>query len=1056
MRNKFIILNLFLGIGLLVMAETPPYSLDPDKKLNQFNFDRWTTEYGLPTNSLLHIFQSSEGYIWLSGYSGIIKFDGQRFTVYNKKTTRNFESNVTGRISEDNMGTLWFTTQENGLISYKNEEFKSHGTSEGFVHLYRAIYIDDRNAIYGASSDKGWFIYKEGKFTTLSFSMPLNNIEVRTIVEGCDGEIYFGTLGEGLFIYKNGELKQFGPSDGLKSTWIYSLYFTNEKTLLLGTSNGLYEYDCKKFTPVITQNISTINAITQDSYGSTWLGTNNGIIRLKKGKQVSELIKDSQGLPPSFINDLIFDDEGDLWLTNYKGGLTRIKDGKFTNHNQNSGLSGKAVNAICEIKFGSYLAAYDNGDIDLITKDGVALFATQHKLLGKRIRHILKDSKENLWISTYDGLLKKTASGKEVFYHTDNGFPASKIRLAFEDSKGNIWIGTRNNGLIKIKPDGSLTLIDAKNGLNSMLIMSIDEMHEGTILVGTNDGGLNYIKNDSVYKILNKNRGLPSDIVFNVHEDSDQNFWIAMNGGLSYIKNDVIFNINSKNGLPDDSPFDVLEDESGNLWLPCVSGIIKINKASLLNFISGKNPTFESYLYNQNDGMAQEECNATSQSLKASDGSLLFPTIDGIAQINPMHLQVNTLKPNVLIESLFVNNKPANLHKPIIIHPGKNRLTFEFTALSLHEPQKNRFKYQLVGYEEEWTESGNNRSVSYTNLPPGYYTFRVIASNNDGIWNEKGDAVSFNIKPKFIQTNLFYVLLFLGGFIFVYGIYLYRIRQFKYRERVLELTVQKRTSEISQKNRELEEQKQEIESQAEKLAEQKAELEKINADKDKMFSIIAHDLRSPMGNFKSMLESLTAAPEFYDEQKRQRILLALTETAKNTFDLLENLLNWSRTKMNLMTYEPTIFVINDVINEILKLSKPIANKKSITILIKTEPNTTVYADVNMVKTVFRNLLMNAIKFTNEFGTVEIFSQYKEEYIEFAIKDSGVGIYPELLKNLFNNQIIQSSVGTHNEKGSGLGLMLCKEFVEKNGGTIHVESVPSVGSIFYFTLKTIPD
>lgn len=1048
--SVFLVLSNFL-----LLAESTPYTLDPDKKISQFNFDRWTTENGLPTNSLLHIFQSSDGYLWLSGYSGIIRFDGQRFITFNKKNTQNFESNVTGRIAEDNMGTLWFTTQESGLISYKNGEFKSHGTSEGFIHLSRALYIDKRNIIYGASSDKGWFYYKDGKFNLIESDIPLNTIEVRSITEGCHGEIYFGTLGEGLFVYQNGELIQFGQNQGLTNSWVYSLFFTKDKTLLLGTSNGLFEFDCNTFQPILSQNTATINAIVQDTYGTIWMGTNNGILRLKKGAHKADFQNDSRGLPPSFINDLIFDFEGNLWLTNYKGGLTRIKDGKFTNFNQGSGLTGKAVNTICELETGVYLAGFDSGEIDKISNEGVEHFKTQHSLKGKRIRHILKDSKKNLWISTYDGLLKITPNGNEILYHSGNGFPTSKIRLTFEDSKGNIWIGTRNNGIIKRKPDESFIVIDGNKGLNSLLIMSIDELHNGTILIGTNDGGLNYIANDSVFKILKKENGLPSDIVFNVYQDSDNNLWVAMNGGFSFINGDSIFNFNTKNGLYDDSPFDILEDESGNFWLPSVSGIMKVNKLSMLSFIKGKTDGFEGHLYNQNDGMAQEECNATSQSLLSANGSLLFPTIDGIAQLNPRQFQINTLKPNVVIESLFVNGKPENIHKSIIINPGKNRLTFEYTALSLHEPQKNQFKYQLVGYEEDWMEAGQARTVSYTNLPPGYYTFKVIASNNDNIWNEKSDAVSFSIKPKFIQTNLFYALLFLSFFMLVYGIYLYRISQYKRRERYLEAMVQRRTSEITQKNHELEKQKMEIENQASELSRQKSELEKINADKDKMFSIIAHDLRSPMGNFKHMLEKLTESPELYDEQKRQRILVALTETAKNTFDLLENLLNWSRTKMGVMTFEPELFTIAGILNEILRLSKPVAQKKNISIHVKVEGDVTVFADMNMVKTIFRNLFMNAIKFTNESGIIEISTVYKGEMVEFAIKDSGVGIHPDLLKNLFNKQIIQSSVGTHNEKGSGLGLMLCKEFVEQNGGIIRAESTPGVGSIFYFTLKTIP-
>jgi len=1055
MRYTFLFLILLATSGYKSEAQLKPYLLDDKKNLSQFNYDRWTTENGLPTNSLLHIYQSSDGYLWLSSYGGIIRFDGNRFTIFNKKNIPDLENNSIGRIGEDLQGNIWFTTQGNGLVSYKNGSFHSYGKEEGFLHLYRALYIDKQNTVYSASSEKGWFLFKNGQFTLIDYPSSLASIEVRSIVEGPNGEIYFGTLGEGLFKYEHGKLTHIPINNSLPIQWIYSLYFTNEKMLLIGTSEGLFQYNGESFSMLPMGTVATINVITEDINGSIWLGTNNGIVRLKNRENSNFSNEVSICLPNSFINDLIFDLEGNLWLTNYKDGLTRVKDGKFTNYNLETGLLGKAVNSICEIGPQKFLLAFDNGQLNCINNGEVFPYKTKTSLSGKRVRHIYKDSKSNIWFSTYDGLLKRTPQGKEFFYHPNNGFPASKIRITYEDSKGNIWVGTRNNGLIKIKPDGTVQVIDVSSGLSSMLIMSIDEDFEGRLLVGTNDGGLNIIINDKVVDVWNKKRGLPSDIVFNVHQSKDSSIWIAMNGGLACIRHQKVYTLSTANGLADDTPFDIVEDESGNFWLPCIAGIMKINSASLHQFIQGKPNSYEIYLYNRKDGMHQEECNATSQSIRASNGSLLFPTIDGITQISPAITQINTLKPNVVIETLTINNQLANLFEPILIRPGKNRLTFEFTALSLHEPQKNNFRYQLIGYEDDWTNSGNIRTVSYTNLPPGYYTFKVIASNNDGIWNDKGDMLSFRIKPLFVQTRLFYFLLLLVVFAIVYSIYIYRINQLKRQQRNLEETVKRRTIEITLKNKELQEQKYEIQSQAEKLAEQKSELEKINADKDKMFSIIAHDLRSPMGNFKSMLESLTNSPKLYDENSRRKILLALTEIAKNTFDLLENLLNWSKSKMGVMAFEPDILLITPLLQEIINLSKPLADKKNISIINTIDSNLSVYADQNMVKTIFRNLLMNAIKFTGDNGRIEIYVKSLEDFYEFYIKDNGVGMSPEVQNNLFSSQNMHSSSGTHHEKGSGLGLILCKEFVEQNGGSIRVESILNNGSVFVFTLKANP-
>ncbi|MBI9069433.1 MAG: HAMP domain-containing histidine kinase [Salinivirgaceae bacterium] len=202
-----------------------------------------------------------------------------------------------------------------------------------------------------------------------------------------------------------------------------------------------------------------------------------------------------------------------------------------------------------------------------------------------------------------------------------------------------------------------------------------------------------------------------------------------------------------------------------------------------------------------------------------------------------------------------------------------------------------------------------------------------------------------------------------------------------------------------------------------------------------------------------MLEKLAEFPENYDEQKRQKLLLKLSETAKSTFDLLENLLNWSKSQTGIISFEPTNLKVTDIIQELVKFAQPIADKKHICISSIVKPTVTVFADSNMLKTIFRNLLTNAIKFTPENGYIQIFSNPKGDFVEFGIKDNGMGISKEIKNSLFLNPGIYSSLGTQQEKGSGLGLLLCKDFTEINGGQIRVESEVEIGSIFYFTLKT---
>lgn len=1067
---KFLIPLILLLILNILTAKAQPTGrfLDPDKRLEQYICENWTTDDGLPTNSLLHLCQTNDGYLWISGYNGLVRFDGIKFDVFNKTNTAVFKTDIIRKLAQDKEGRLWMTSQGSGLLSYYQGKFEQHGEKEKIKHLYRALLVDKANRVWSASPDKGWFVYEDGYFRFLTHSSNLANIEVRAIIQGKSGEIWFGTMGEGLYCFKNGDFTVFSKKDGLSNQWVYSLLMDKTNRIWIGTGNGVCIYEEGKIKPVALPVNATINSILEDDYGNIWLGSNNGLMRFNSKTGTVEWLSTKNGLHYNFINDMAFDFEGTLWLSNYKGGLARIKDGKFTNYTQRSGLQGKVVNAICEQDKQNLLIAFDNGLLSTIHGGKIDNFNGPYSLNGKRIRHILRDKNENLWFSTYSGLLKLGKNKKETWFEMANGFPDNQIRLCFEDSRGNIWIGTRNAGLVGKMNNESIQVYNISKGLSSNLIMAIEEDLNGSIFIGTSEGngGLNILSPNGELNKIAPHEGFSSDVVFNICCDSLNNVWIATDGGLYHYKNEKFTLISTIHGLSDDSPYDVLEDNSGCLWMPCSSGIMKIKKSEALKFIQGESDKIHCVLYDKSDGMNQAECNPTTQSLKTSDGSLLFATIDGLSQINPSNILFNNYIPPVTIEGLEVDKAKVEISKSLEFKPGKRRYTFFYTALSLYEPDKMEFKYKLEGYEDDWVTAGGSRSVSYTNLPKGNYSFRVIASNNDGVWNNQGALLSFRIRPHFYETAWFYGLLVVFLFVSVYLFYWIRLGQLKRKQIRLEKIIRDRTREIIAKNEALQQQKNEIELkntellqqkeeilvQAEQLEEQQKELKASNAMKDKMFSIIAHDLRGPLGNFKSILDMALRGTETLDSNKQRGLLNMLSEMAQSTFELLENLLNWSVSQRGLSNPKPELFLIDPLLEEVIQLSKHQADKKNIEIRSSVFETITVFADINMVRTIFRNLLGNAIKFTPENGEIQIFSSDAGDFIKFGIRDTGIGISAENQKKLFNHLEYFSTSGTNREKGSGLGLMLCKDFVLKNGGTIWADSNTGEGSTFYFTLQ----
>ena len=820
-KKTYILLFFSLLLCKIFFAQDFTYNFNSDKKISQYVIDNWTKDEGLPTNSLIDICQTEDGYIWISSYNGLIKFNGIDFQLFNKTNTPIFNTDGVGALKEDNNGTLWMTTQSNGLVSYKDGKFIAHKTTN-YKQLYTVLYIDNLNQIWSASPKTGWFTYKDGNYTPLTYSSPLRNIEPTYITQDKNNTIWFATLQNGLFKYENSQFTNYTTDDGLNSDWITVVFVDKNNLLWIGTDKGLCTFDGNNFLRIPELTDFSITSILTDEFQNMWIGTTNGLFFKKNKSTEYEYLNNNNGLTQNHTSRLLLDKENSLWIVNYRGGLTRIKNGKFTCYTKNNGMLGTLTYNACEIKPNVILVGFDNGKINKIENNQISEFKTKTNLSDKRIRNIFKDSKKNIWISTYSGFLKILPDGTEKWYCDKIDFPSRYIRLIFEDSKNNIWVGTRDNGIIKINKDQTYTVFNKPNGFNVNLIMSIDEDLEGNLLVGTSKGGLHIISNDSIVKKYTTIDGLSSDIIFNTYIDNKNRIWIAANGGLNCIENGKITVFPVQDNILTDSPYDIIEDDLGNFWMPSSKGVMKVKKDELISKLGSDTITkLDCILFNKYDGLGKSECSATAISIKATNGSLWFPTLNGVATINPSQIPTNDYKPPVYIESIVIDKKQYSLSNNFTVKPDKKRIELNFNALSYYEPKKVLSKIKLEGFEKEWSEPTNERTISYTNLPPGNYTFKVKACNNDGLWNETGAQFSFKVKPKFYQTFLFYVIVIILLSVLLYLFYQIRIRHLKNRQKKLEEIIVIRTTEILEKNEELIQQKEEILAQA-------IELEKLS------------------------------------------------------------------------------------------------------------------------------------------------------------------------------------------------------------------------------------
>ena len=466
-------------------------------------------------------------------------------------------------------------------------------------------------------------------------------------------------------------------------------------------------------------------------------------------------------------------------------------------------------------------------------------------------------------------------------------------------------------------------------------------------------------------------------------------------------------------------------------------------------------------------------------------GIMYFGGINGLNIFHPDSIQMNQFKPPVFLTDLLIFYKEVPINEEgspltqsitetekITVTHKQSLITIKYTALNYICTEKNLYAYKLEGFDKDWNYVDSRREATFTNLNPGTYVFRVKASNNDGIWNEEGTSLKIVVLPPWWKTLVFKLSVVLFILVSTVSFYLYRIDRLKKQKVYLEKLVKKRTMEIEEKNAILtkqanelnetntllEERQQQIEEQTEKLEVKKEELEsanihlnELNSTKDKFFSIIAHDLKNPFNTIMGFAELLIMKFNKLSEEKKYKYSEVIYRSSKNIYDLLENLLQWSRTQTNKIAFEPSDFDIENLVQQNIALLNENIESKNISVKLGHSEKVSIYADRNMINTVIRNLLTNAIKFTDKGGQIIIDYKNKNGDVEFSIRDTGIGMTEKEISQIFRVDTNISKTGTDGETGTGLGLILCKEFIKKNGGSIWVESKSGEGSKFSFTV-----
>jgi ligand-binding sensor domain-containing protein len=869
------------------------FSVCGQKEFSQYKISQWTTDDGLPSNSLVSLCRDENNYLWIGSWDGLIRFDGAQFITYNTNKVPQLTSHLTRVIVADHVGNAWIGTGS-GLLRHHKGTF-TNLAGDQYNFFIESLWLDEANhKIWIGARNAGIYTYdirsnKYEKVESLFFKDLINSI-----VPDNQSNLWIGSEKSGAARYHNGTWSYYAQEQGLASKEVICIH-SDASGLYVGTTSGLFVFENGKFVLHDRFNEIRINRMKRDREGNLWVATVTGIhIQNKDGawKQITK----ADGLSNNDIRDIEFDSEGSIWLATYRGGLNQLRKTSFVTYSTNEGLLGEAIGAVGQLSSNQFLVGNTEGKLYTIENGIVNPFQIKTKI-EQRIYGILKDDKRNLWITSYDGLLLITPGGQEFLFTEKEGLPTRQIRSIFQDSRKNYWIGSRTAGLIKMEyVDGSLHptfekyRFDQLTHLNSTFIMSIEEDNDGNLLVASNTGGLNVLSPEGDIKNYNKEHGLISNITYSARADKDNIIWIATSDGLCKMENGKIFTYSQREGLPHQSPFDCIVDSIGYCWLPTAKGIIRVSKQELLDYEKGKIKTINWKLFDKRDELRNSEGNGATKAFIAANGKLFFLMFNGVVTVDPGSISLNKRAIDAFIESIQVDEKLVDLEKEIELPAGSHRVSFRYIAPDLQYPKTVRYRYRLSNFDNDWVYAGYDQEAIYTSLPNGKYSFTVAAANNDGVWNSQGATITFIVQPHYYQTWWFYILLTTTALSGIYFYTQFRVRSMRGQAILLENKVDERTKEVAQQrdelitlNEELQSSREEILAQRDSLSDKNREIERINSNLERTIAdrthllemqnkqlseyafINAHKLRAPLASILGLLYLFTKAEAGTDE-----------------------------------------------------------------------------------------------------------------------------------------------------------------------------------------------
>ena len=1064
--------------------------------VQRFVSEVWTVENGLPVNAIQRVSRGREGYLWLATWDGLVRYDGARFSVFNTGNTDALPSNRIADMATASDGTLWLRTEQDHLVQMRGSRFTHFDSARGLPdRSVRSVYVGESVVLAGTTH--GLFRLTGERFVPIAPQTIRS--EVTAVLEDAGGVVWAGTRRDGLVRIEQDRVQRLSLATATPATGAPQITVLRQSIsgdVWIGTTTGVSRFRAGSARPLTRETGAPFTAAVADirlsPAGDAWISTESGVF-LARDTLVTQVIEtpgrvtgpgvrfDADGAAWYAVGDRLYhqgrevfrvplrsadevravkqiqdfgwDAEGSLWIGTYNNGLYRLKPSLFQVLSSREGLSERNVTAVMEDRDAALWIGTLGGGFSRVA-NGVVTNFTPSGGFPAFVLSLMQDRNGWLWVGTYGEGIRYCRVPVVRCSAPPGGQPApgGTVRALFSNADGDVFAGTED-GLFRLR-DGRWTRLQDARTAPVGAVRHVAAAPDGTLYLGTNGSGV-LVYRRGVFSRIETRDGLPSNLIRSVYRDGTGVLWVGTEGrGLArvvvtftddhQVRATSVRSIRQADGLFDEVIHQILPDAFGRLWMSSNRGVFWTSLNELSDFADGRITRVHSTAFTERDGLRNREANGGQfpAGIVARDGRLWFATQDGAVAVDPSRARSNPVPPPVVIQRLVAGERiVATDSGAVQLRADERDFEIDYAALSLVAPENGQFRYRLRGLSDTWTAAGNRRTAFFTNVPHGDYTFQVVASNNDGVWNEAGASLALHVDPHFRETRGAYLLvvltLGLASWIAVH----WRLRALRTRERELTALVEQRTASLVQ-NEAL-------------LTARNAELAGMHRSRSQLFANVSHEFRTPLtliiGPLRNLLDGRYGAlPPSAISQGQ-----LMVRNAERLLRLVNRVLDLSRLEDGglLLNAQPQDLV--RFVRTIVAGFTPLADDRQISLTtVLPDESLEVAFDAEQLEKVLLNLLSNALKFTEPGDRVQVVVTSNDDTAVIEVHDTGLGIPADQLPHVFDRFFQVDSSLTRKYEGSGIGLALVKELVELHGGSVGARSIPTKGSVFVVSLPLL--